>query len=137
MHLWLLAWFACGTAPPPEPTPTRSVQTEPTSLVGHRDVTAKALHDAKQQGEVQLIDVRSSHEFASGHVAGAINLPIEEFTLQDPRLSGLDKERPVYAICASGGRSSVAVRHLSSGGFEALNVTGGTRQWTELGYPLE
>lgn len=134
--LLVLLLGGCGSSAPPA-APQGSVKTEPTALVGHREVTPQDLAEAQKAGAVQLVDVRTPQEFASGHVPGARNLPIEEFTLNDPRLGWLDKSSPVYAICASGARSSIAARHLASGGYEALNVTGGTNRWVELGLPVQ
>ncbi|HEY6814954.1 MAG TPA: rhodanese-like domain-containing protein [Croceibacterium sp.] len=47
-----------------------------------------------------LLDARSETAFAQGHIEGAINLPLPDFT--DERLAevlGRDKSRPIYIYC--------------------------------------
>lgn len=66
----------------------------------------------------QIIDVRTPSEFASGHLKGAINLPLQ--TLGN-NLSKIKKDKPVITCCASGMRSSAAKRLLKSNGFDAHN----------------
>ena len=63
-----------------------------------------------------IIDVRSPLEFASGHVDGAINLPLDHFV---DRYAGVipDKSQQVVVYCASGGRSAQAVQFLLAQGY--------------------
>ena len=53
------------------------------------------------------------------------------------RLDELDRTRPVYVVCASGNRSSAMTDALTSAGFDAVNVAGGTQAWAAAGRPLE
>lgn len=82
----------------------------------------------------QLVDVRSPDEFASGHVAGAVNVPIGSFSARLPDL-GLDPSRPVVAICLSAIRSAPAVRMLRAQGFDAAHLAGGMHAWRAAGLP--
>ena len=65
----------------------------------------------------QLVDVRSSGEFASGHVPGSVNIPLNEI---DQGTARLDRQRWVIVYCASGTRSAVARRQLLGRGFERV-----------------
>ena len=65
----------------------------------------------------QLVDVRSPAEFASGHVPGSVNIPLNEI---DQGAARLDKQRWVIVFCASGTRSAMARRQLLSRGFERV-----------------
>lgn len=84
----------------------------------------------QRDGEL-IIDVRTAEEFAQGHIAGAVNIPIEqlaEATLPDG---------PVMTTCGGGGRGGRAATALVEGGHEAYSIEGGTRAWQELGLPIE
>lgn len=83
---------------------------------------------------IQLIDVRETDEFDDKHVPGARLIPL--MTLPET-LEDLDSGRPLYLICASGGRSFNAATFLIANGFEAVNVTGGTKAWVASGKPTE
>lgn len=82
----------------------------------------------------QLVDVRSSLEFAAGHVAGAVSAPITAFAERLPGL-GLDASRPVVAICLTAHRSIPAVRLLRRQGFEASQLAGGMLAWRAARLP--
>jgi rhodanese-related sulfurtransferase len=82
----------------------------------------------------QLVDVRSALEFASGHIAGAVSVPITSFAGRLPGL-GLDPRRPVVAICLTAHRSIPAVRLLRRSGFEARQLAGGMLAWRAARLP--
>ncbi len=71
-----------------------------------------------------LVDVRSEEEYGSGHVEGAINIPVDSLR---ERLSELDKDKTIVEYCQVGLRGYVADRILSQNGYRVLNVTGGYR----------
>ncbi len=81
-----------------------------------------------------LIDVREPDEFVAGHVPGARPLPMSEITA---RLDELERERPLYVICAVGQRSLAVADFLVRSGFEAYSVAGGTYAWLRAGQPVE
>ncbi len=80
-----------------------------------------------------LIDVREPREFASGHVPGAIAIPMGQLP---GRLSELDASAPIYVICASGNRSRVMCQVLNAAGLDAINVVGGTIAWQQASMPI-
>ena len=55
------------------------------------------------QDKPTIIDVRSYGEFMGGHVAGSINIPLQEITQRLDEIKALPK--PVILCCASGNRS--------------------------------
>lgn len=84
---------------------------------------------------VQLVDVRRPGEYASGHAAGAVNIPLNRLSRE---IDQLDPNLPTYVICQSGYRSSVGTSILENAGFETVsNVTGGTKAWLDAGLPSE
>ena len=64
----------------------------------------------------QLIDVRTPEEFAKGHLEGAknINFNANDF---DNQITQLDKAKPVFIYCHSGGRSGKAYKKMKAHGF--------------------
>ncbi len=85
----------------------------------------------------QIVDVRSHAEWRRSHIAGAVNVPIQELKRRLPALQ-LDPERPVVAICLSAHRSIPAVRLLQSRGFEqAVQLQGGMLAWWRDAFPAE
>jgi rhodanese-related sulfurtransferase len=82
--------------------------------------------------DAQLIDVREVDEFAEVHAATAVNMPMSDFMSYVPRI---DKDREVYVICRSGGRSAQVGQYLESAGFDVINVAGGTQDWVAAGLP--
>ena len=75
-------------------------------------------------GSVTLLDVRTTGEFARGHIDGFVNIPVDELR---ERLGELDRGKPVYVICQSGLRSYIACRILAGNGFDCYNFSGGFR----------
>jgi rhodanese-related sulfurtransferase len=77
-----------------------------------------------------LIDVREVDEYVSGHVPGAINIPLSELVGRESECGLGDT---VYVICQAGGRSARACEHLSQQlnlqGVSFVNVLGGTGAW--------
>jgi rhodanese-related sulfurtransferase len=100
-------------------------------------VDVAGLKAAMDDGTIHLIDVRTVSEFASGHVPGAVNIPLSDLEARIGELDGKQGE-PLYMICARGGRSAKATAVLSVKGFQQpVNVEGGTIAWTSAGYPIE
>lgn len=99
-----------------------------------RSVTVHQLRQALHASDVLVVDVREPGEFAAGHVPGAQLRPLATV----PTLIGdLPADRPVYLVCAVGGRSGQAAAFLSRHGVDAVNVDGGTQEWIAAGYPVE
>ncbi|MBZ0300325.1 MAG: rhodanese-like domain-containing protein [Anaerolineae bacterium] len=82
-----------------------------------------------------LVDVRTPGEYQSGHLPGAVNIPLNEL---DRRLSEIPKGQPVVVVCATGNRSQTGSSILVRGGCtEVYNLRGGTMAWMMRGLPLE
>jgi rhodanese-related sulfurtransferase len=80
-----------------------------------------------------VIDVREPQEFHTGHVPGADLMPLMTVPL---RHAELPKDRTVYVICHSGGRSMQACAWLAHQGYDVANVLGGTGEWAVRGLPI-
>ena len=79
----------------------------------------------------RVVDVRRPGEWQSGHVAGAMNVPLN--TLEE-RTADLPKEEPLAVLCAGGFRSSIGTSILERQGFTRItNVVGGMAAWKSAG----
>jgi len=74
----------------------------------------------------QIVDVRTRGEYASGHIKGSINIPLNELSTQ---IKKLKKDAPLITCCASGMRSASAKSTLRSLGFTEVHNGGG---WMSL-----
>lgn len=71
-----------------------------------------------------FIDVRSEDEYQSGHIEGAINIPLDELR---NRLNEINKNKMLCINCQSALRSYIACRILSQHGFKCKHLSGGYR----------
>lgn len=89
-----------------------------------------------KKGLVTVVDVRPSDEFARGHIAGSINIPIDEL---GKRLKALAKNREVIAYCRGPYcvYSLDAVIKLRRNGFQVRRLEDGFPEWKAAGFPVE
>lgn len=121
---------ACNAAAKDEPV-AESVQQ---AAVQVRTISVPDLARRISASDVTLIDVRTPEEFAEGHLAGAINMPVESF---DPvRLAGTDPAKLVL-YCRSDRRSGVAAEKLAvATGKPAVHLKGGILAWEYANRPI-
>jgi phage shock protein E len=91
------------------------------------ETAAPTLESVAAAPDVLLLDVRRPDEFASGHVEGAVNVPLGETARMMETIGA--KDRPVVLHCRSGNRSGQALKALQAAGFTRL-VNGGSYQHT-------
>lgn len=89
-----------------------------------------------RKGIVTVLDVRPPEEYASGHVPGAVNVPLKELAR---RLEELPQDQEIVAYCR--GPHCVlafeAVAQLRERGFQARRMEDGFPEWREAGLPVE
>lgn len=85
-----------------------------------------------QAGSCAIVDVREPHEYAAGHVPGAVNMPLSSF---DPaQLPG----GQCVLICQAGGRSAKALAlALKAGRADVRHYAPGTGGWRACGGAIE
>ena len=74
-----------------------------------------------------LLDVRSVEEFQSGHLSGAVNLPLPEISSK-AAVQFPDRDLPLYLYCRSGRRSENARRILQNAGYSNVHNLGGLEE---------
>ena len=80
--------------------------------------------------ECIIIDVRTREEFMGGHVAGSVNIPLQEIVDREEELLAMSK--PIIFCCASGGRSGQAAGYYKQKGIDCEN--GGS--WLDVNYQI-
>jgi rhodanese-related sulfurtransferase len=102
-------------------------------------ISCQQLHELSQREPVDLIDVRTPAEYRQIHAARARNVPLHSL---DPAAVMGERNgtagRPLYVICKSGDRSSMACAKFAAAGYDnVVNVEGGTMGWEKAGLPVE
>lgn len=82
-------------------------------------------------GTVSVVDVREPGEYMSGHVPGALSMPLATVPV---RMTELDRSQTHYMICQAGGRSAQACQFLEQQGYDVINVEGGTGDYIYAGF---
>ncbi|MEU6877708.1 rhodanese-like domain-containing protein [Streptomyces sp. NPDC046712] len=86
--------------------------------------------------ELTVVDVRTPAEYASGHLPGALNVPLDQLGRAVPALQEAAGRGELLIVCQSGGRSAAARAQLSARGVTTLDLAGGTGGWAARGHEL-
>lgn len=90
-----------------------------------------------ERQDVMLVDVRTSEEYAAGHIVGVddhIDVKGASFFEDYKRLP---KDRPIAVYCRGGGRSKQVAGVLAGNGYNVVELSGGYNAWVEAGCPTE
>ncbi|MBI2872501.1 MAG: rhodanese-like domain-containing protein [Chloroflexi bacterium] len=93
---------------------------------------AKAMLD---EGDSLVVDVRNPDEWVSGHVQGAVHIPVDSVL---SRADELPRDKNLLFICAVGVRSGLACEMAAALGFDRerlFNIEEGTPRWIEKKHP--
>lgn len=95
-----------------------------------RTVSIDELHGALADQQVPvLVDVRTAMEFGSGHIPGAIHVPMGQ-------IEAAELPDEVWVVCRSGTRSARVAQGLAAQGKRVVDVAGGTLAWSAAGHGL-
>ena len=97
------------------------------------EVTAKELKNYinNKSKDFQIVDVRSRLEWEDEHIEDSrvINIDINNLIFNSTQVS---KDKDIFVICESGGRSSLATMVLKTKGFKAFDVIGGMSEFRKI-----
>ena len=98
-------------------------------------VDAVAAHGAVRDGAL-VLDIREPAEFAAGHIAGAVHIPLGRLSCD---LDRLPWDRPILAYCGHGERAATALSLLEQAGLAGpfLNLDNGFGAWQAAGFATE
>ncbi len=100
----------------------------------HREIGPAELDAMLKDGQALLIDVREVDEFATGHIPGAVNMPLSGFS---PRNIPDPAGRKVVLQCAGGRRSGQALDQCAQAQSAIdTHLGGGIGAWKDAGLPV-
>lgn len=111
----------------------RSFYIEGTLTTIDTATASKLLTATDPSGRHQWIDVRSPSEYASGHVPGAVNIPLDQI---EARLDDLLPNIPIIIVCQAGKRARMVAGLLQPCRTDVTVLDGGTTAWSAAGLPL-
>ncbi|HEX7814335.1 rhodanese-like domain-containing protein [Dyella sp.] len=117
--VWLIGLAASLSAGAAEPLPARQF-----------------LSDQQQGHAPLLVDVRHPDEYRDGHIAGALNIPVEQLAARHGVLD-VPRDSDIVVYCKSGIRAAKAQALLQSIGYSHVRVLEGSVQgWQRQHLPL-
>jgi len=103
---------------------------------GGAAITPTNLVNLVNREGAMLLDIRDTKEYSSGHIAGAVSMPVSSI---DARIGELEshKDKPVVLVCKMGQHASATGRKLKALGFENVRrLSGGMSEWTASSLPI-
>ena len=98
-------------------------------------IDAVKMEEVIAKPQTQILDVRTSEEYAGGHIPNSVNLDWKEKEKFAEAIKDLDKDQPVYVYCLGGGRSKQAAQYLTENGFKVYDYSGGMMDWRNAEKP--
>lgn len=104
---------------------------------GVNTVSAVELPQLINHDSAIVVDISDTNEYKKGHIANAINLPLDTLSENLGKLRK-HKNKPIVVTCRTGNRSPRAASILRKQGFETLyTLAGGIASWEKENLPIE
>jgi len=101
-------------------------------------ITVEELKKLMTDQQVVVVDVRSADAYKTGHIKGAINLPLDKIQAGDYKDLPRDKRVITYCSCGAEQSSAAATSLLEKAGFKnGATLLGGTNAWQQSGGEME
>lgn len=96
----------------------------------YHSLTIDGAIEMMKEQKVIILDVRTKLEYETGHIEGAINVPVESI---DENFSKLFPDKTAYYLvyCRSGNRSETASKKLAMYGYQNIYDFGSIKNWKE------
>ncbi|HLE12567.1 MAG: hypothetical protein A2504_03790 [Bdellovibrionales bacterium RIFOXYD12_FULL_39_22] len=100
-------------------------------LFGIKNIsTAELKNKMASKENLVILDVRTADEYRSGHIPGAVLVPLGDLSTQVPKIKKDYADKNICVICHSGARSlSASIMLKKSGLKNIMNVRGGMASW--------
>jgi rhodanese-related sulfurtransferase len=107
-----------------------------TSQNGSNTLTTSEFYEKINMPNAQLVDIRTSEEYRSGHIPNAVNIDFYSDTFEES-FADFNPEKPIYLYCESGGRSSQAIALLEKKDFKLVyDLKDGMIAWKAAGLKI-
>lgn len=84
------------------------------------------------QEDIQLVDIRRADEYERGFIGNALHIDFLQKDHFKKEVAKLDKDKPIYIYCHSGGRSKRATAVLEEMGFAKIyDFSLGYKGWSQ------
>lgn len=83
-----------------------------------------------------VIDIRSTKEYAAGHIVGAVNIPQDKFAARIGELEKHKANKTLIVVDNMGQHAGAVCRDLLKAGFTAAKLSGGVSSWKADNLPL-
>jgi rhodanese-related sulfurtransferase len=106
-------------------------------LLGFKEIEPPEMVRRMNNEDAIVLDVREAQEFADGHIANALHIPVG---VLDKRLDELEahKDKPIVVYCRSGDRAARASATLRKQGFNTVfKLNGGILAWKAASLPVQ
>ena len=99
-------------------------------------ISNEELEDHIKQGTIQILDVRPVNEYESGHISGAVNIPLQQL---GQSVEPFDRKQKIVVYCRNyySTLSDQAIEFLQSQGYEVLRLENGFSDWKYQGKAIE
>lgn len=96
---------------------------------GYQQISQEEAKEMMDSQEVLILDVREQDEYDSGHIPGAVLLPVGSITEESAAEVIPEKDATVLVYCRSGNRSKTAAKTLAELGYTGIYEFGGITTW--------
>lgn len=96
---------------------------------GYQQISQEEAKEMMDNQEVLILDVREQDEYDSGHIPGAVLLPVGSITEESAAEVIPEKDATVLVYCRSGNRSKTAAKTLAELGYTGIYEFGGITTW--------
>jgi rhodanese-related sulfurtransferase len=115
----------------------KSPATATSQAQAYKNVGPEEFNKLRSDKKSVVLDVRTSKEFASGRIPGAVNIDWNSSDFET-KVKQLDKSKTYLVHCAGGVRSAKASDKMSKLDFKSVyNLEGGMKAWEKAGKPVE
>jgi rhodanese-related sulfurtransferase len=111
-----------------------AITAKPNQIIPVNIVVEETKQLTDTEDDIIVLDVRTKEEFDSGHIKGALSIPLPELS---NRTGELNMSNKIVVYSANGNNSTVACNILiKNGSTRVYKVSGGINAWNESGYPI-